>query len=91
MGTIRDASKEKLYNELGLESLQSRRWYRKLSFLHKVIANKSPSYLFKKIPRKNTSHSTRGLDNVPLLGTKHNFFSKAATFQQLLRKEIDLT
>ena len=53
-GAIRGTSKEKLYNELGLESLQNRRWYRKLSFLYKVIANQSPSYLFKMIPKKNT-------------------------------------
>ena len=32
-GTIRGTSKEKLYHELGLESLQLRSWYRKLSFL----------------------------------------------------------
>ena len=32
-GTIRGTSKEKLYHELGLESLQLRRWHRKLSFL----------------------------------------------------------
>ena len=53
-GAIRGTSKEKLYNELGLESLQNRRWYRKLSFLYKVIANQSP-YLFKMIPKKNMS------------------------------------
>ena len=37
-GAIRDTSKENVYNELGLDSLQNRRWYRKLSFLYKVIA-----------------------------------------------------
>ena len=75
-GAIRDASKEKLYNELGLESLHKRRWYRKLSFLYKVIANQSPSYLFNMIPRKSTSRPTRGSDNIPLLGSKHIFFPK---------------
>ena len=30
---IRGTSKEKLYYELGLESLQNKRWCRKLSFL----------------------------------------------------------
>ena len=73
-GAICGTSKEKLYNELALESLQSRRWYRKLSFLYKVIANQSLSYLFNMIHRKNTSCPTRGSDNIPLLGTKHNFF-----------------
>ena len=29
-GTIRGLSREKLYNELGLKSLQRRHWYRKL-------------------------------------------------------------
>ena len=76
-GAIRGTSKEKLYNELGLESLQNRRWYRKLSFLYKVIANQSPSYLFNMIPRKNTSRPTRGSDNLPLLGNKHNFFQNS--------------
>ena len=32
-GAIRGTSREKLYNELGLESLQARRWHRKLLFL----------------------------------------------------------
>ena len=57
-GEIRGTSKEKLYNELGLESLQKRRWYEKLSFLYKVIANQSTSYLFNMILRKNTSRPT---------------------------------
>ena len=32
-GAIRGTSREKVYSELGLESLQDRRWYRKLCFL----------------------------------------------------------
>ena len=34
-GAIRGSSREKLYQELGLESLKSRRWYRKLCLLCK--------------------------------------------------------
>ena len=45
-GTIRGTSKEKLYQELGLESLQLRRWYRKLCLFYKSFKNKSPAYLF---------------------------------------------
>ena len=80
-------------NELGLESLQNRRWYRKLSFLYKVIANQSPSYLFNVIPKKNTSRPTRGSDNIPLLGTKHNFFqngSLPATIKEWNRLDINI-
>ena len=31
-GVVRGSSAEKLYEELGLKSLKSRRWYRKMSF-----------------------------------------------------------
>ena len=35
-GAIQGSSKEKLYNELGLESLQSRRWMHKLCHFYKI-------------------------------------------------------
>ena len=45
-GAIRGTSSEKLYQELGLESLRSRRWLRKLCLFYKIYKNKSPSYLY---------------------------------------------
>ena len=56
-GTIRDTSKEKLYQELGLESLQLRRWYRKIGMYKNK--NKSPQYLFKLIPEKTHAYACR--------------------------------
>ena len=44
-GAVRGTSREKLYQELGFESLQQRSWYRKLCFLFKIIKNQSPNYL----------------------------------------------
>ena len=38
-GAVRGTSREKLYQELGFESLQKRRWYRKLCCLFKIINN----------------------------------------------------
>ena len=38
-GAIRGTSKEKLYQELGLESLQLRRWYRKLGMFFVYRSN----------------------------------------------------
>ena len=76
-GAIRGTSRENLYSELGPESLQNRRWYRKLSFLYKFIAEPFSSYLFNMIFWKNTSRPTRELDSNPLLGTKHNFFQNS--------------
>ena len=45
-GAIKGSSKEKLYQELGLESLKDRRWMRKLCYLYKVISSKRPSYIY---------------------------------------------
>ena len=36
-GTMRGKSREKIYQELGLESLHLRRWYRKLCLFYKVF------------------------------------------------------
>ena len=45
-GATRSTSKEKIYQELGLESLRDRRWCRKLCLLYKVLENENPKYLF---------------------------------------------
>ena len=58
-GAIRGSSREKLYQELGLESLKSRRWYRKLCLFFKLIKNKHPSYLFDMIPKVLSTRTTR--------------------------------
>ena len=39
-GAMRGSSREKLYQELGFESLQQRLWYRKLCSLYKVFKTK---------------------------------------------------
>ena len=49
-GAIRRSSREKLYQELVLESLKQRRWFRKLCYFFKVTKNQSPKYLFDKTP-----------------------------------------
>ena len=71
------SNKEKLYQELGLESLQVRRWYRKLGKFYKIYKNKSPQYLFKLIPEKTHAYATRNVDNIPCFKIRHNFFKNA--------------
>ena len=67
-GGIKGFSTEKSYEELGLESLKSRRWYRKMSFLYKVLKSESPSYLFNAIPNSNNrQQQTRNSGNIPFL------------------------
>ena len=43
---IRGASTEKIYQELGLESLKSSCRFRKLCHFYKIFNDKSPSYFF---------------------------------------------
>ena len=42
-GAIRGSSREKIYQEVGLESLKLLRWYRKLCLFFKLQRNKHPS------------------------------------------------
>ena len=58
-GRIRSSSREKLYQELFLESLQQRHWYSKLCSFYKVFENESPCYLFNIVPIRNPTYLTR--------------------------------
>ena len=49
-GTWRGTSREKLYTELGWESLSSRRWSRRLTLFYKFVNNLSPEYTVDPIP-----------------------------------------
>ena len=74
-GAIRGSSTEKIYEKLGLESLKSRRWYRKMSFLYKVLKSESPSYLFNTIPNSNNrQHQTRNSGNIPSFFARQDYF-----------------
>ena len=44
-GAIKGTSRNRLYQELGLESLADRRWYRRLFFFHKITQGLLPSSL----------------------------------------------
>ena len=44
-GAIKGSSCERIYQELGLESLQERRWYRRLVYFFKIVRGYAPSYL----------------------------------------------
>ena len=73
MGT----SKQKLYNELGLESLQLHHWFRKLCYFYKFYKHKCPQYLFRLVPLRQSPYNTRNTKNIPLFKTKHNFFKNS--------------
>ena len=70
---VRGTSGEKLYQELGFESLQKRRCYRKLCCLFKIINNQSPKYLFQLVPSPSPRDFSRNSENISQLRTKHDF------------------
>ena len=77
LGAIKGSSTEKVYQELGLESLQSRRWMRKLCLFYKTFKNQSPKYLSDMIPHNNQPYHLRNSDNIPNFKTNHNFFKNS--------------
>ena len=61
------SSRESLYRELGLECLQTRRWYRKMIFFYKILNGLAPKYLFDILPvSKNRHYSFRNQSNLEL-------------------------
>ena len=76
-GAIRGTSKEKIYQKLGLESLQLCCWYRKLCLFYKVFKNEHRKYLFNLITVRSTPCTTRTVGNFPLIKAKHNFFKNS--------------
>ena len=58
---IKGTSQIKLYNKLGLESLEFRRWFRKLRLFFKIKKAGLPEYLFYMIPQSNHQYNTRSI------------------------------
>ena len=44
-GAIKGTARDRIYRELGLESVAERRWSRKIFFFHKIINGLLPVYL----------------------------------------------
>ena len=91
MGAIWRTSKEKLYQELGFESLKDRRWLRRLCHLYKIVNTKKSSYLYDLIPPFQSSSRNRGCIYEPLCGTvsfKNSFLPYAIKEWNKLDSEI---
>ena len=51
-GCCRGTNRQKLYDELGWESLSYKRWSRRLFHMYKIINDMTPNYLRDKIPNQ---------------------------------------
>ena len=76
-GPIRGISKENQHNELGLETLEKRRWYGKLCCFFNIFRYKCPKYPFNIIPTSVGTYNTGNTNNIPLMKVKHNFFQNS--------------
>ena len=77
-GATRGTSSEKLYQELGLESLKLRCQFRKLCHFYEILNEKSPSYLvFDLITHLNRVHEMRYSNNINAVHTRHNYFKNS--------------
>ena len=74
IGAIRDTSREKLYAELGIESLKFRRWLRKLAYFYKIQSTGLPKYLLQLISSNNHSYTLWKPLNVPHYYCRTNSF-----------------
>ena len=78
-GAIKASSKEKLFLELGLETLLTKTMFKKLCYFYKILKLKSLSYLHKFFPVPLRSYRTRQCDKIPLITLsiiffRHSFF-----------------
>ena len=79
-GAYRGTSKEKLYHEFGFESLEDRRWLRRLCYLYKIVIFKHPAYLCDLISPFQRSSRNKGSVYEPFCRTlsfKNSFLSYA--------------
>ena len=93
-GCWQGTSREKLYEELGWESLSERRWARRLTIFYKINHGFAPSYLSDQIPKRNEiCLNLRNMnDNIPLIRTEkyeHSFFPYTINSGKDLNEEMN--
>ena len=72
-GAIQGTSRDKLNQELGLESLKSRRWYKRLCCMYKIITEKTPNYLINLIPKCDPTIKTKN-NSIPTFHCRTDCF-----------------
>ena len=72
-GAIQGTSRKKIYQELGLESLRARRWYKRLSCMFKIVKEEAPNYLINLIPKIQQTTRTR-INRMPTVHRRTDCF-----------------
>ena len=89
-GCWQGTRQEKLYGELGWESLSDRRWIRRLSMFYKISNGLAPSYLSDHIPKRNViSMSLRNRSDIPPLTRMNRYENSFFPYTIKAWKELD--
>ena len=75
-GAIQGTSREKSYQELGLESLRARGWYKRLSSMFKIAKEEAPNYLINLIPKIQQTTKTR-INRMPTFHCRTDCFKNS--------------
>ena len=76
-GAIRGTSREKLYQELGLERLRDRRWYRRLVYFFNIVNRNSPAYLNNLLPTRQYSYNIDRSNLFSLYSVNSDYFKNS--------------
>ena len=77
---IQGTSREKNFMQLGLESLKSRRWFRRLRCMFKIIKNQAPEYLNNLILKRKQNFNFQNLNF--LSSTSYEWVIKLSGFEK---------
>ena len=87
-GAIQGTSHNKIYEELEIETLKARGWYRRLSCMFKIMKEEAPNYLINLIPKCNQTIRTRN-SHIPIFHCRTDCF-KYSFFYSTLKDWFNL-
>ena len=90
-GCWQGTSREKLYDELGWEPLDQRRWSRRMTLYYKIVNGLTPSYLFEHVPSEAPRVLRNFIPKAPIAKTEryqNSFFPYCITEWNGLDKNI---
>ena len=79
-GATRYCNNDKLYKELGWETLQNRRDFHKLSLFYNIVNNATPSFLSELVPpqvRYASRYPLRNANNIVRISSRTNLYSES--------------
>ena len=81
-GAIQGTSRERIYQQLGLESLRARRWYKRCNSMFKILKEEAPDYLINLIPKIEQTTRT-SINRMLTFHPRTDFFSRILFFLPL--------